>query len=528
MSTPSTVAVAYARQSHGNAASIDQQGETAERIAVEQGWSLVAVYSDGSSASRFATKAREDWARVLDGIERREFGVLILWESSRGDRRASSWLAMLETARDAGVRIYVTSHERLYDLSIASDWKVLATEGVDSEHESAKTSARVRRDKLAKAEAGEPTGRTPLGYVRLYDPITRKRLAQVPDDHPDAIVEVARIAAARGEAAPRPSAPMIREMFERLASGQAMRSIARDFAEAGWRTQKGTPFTMAHLRTLAAMHAYAGLRAHLPNNTKKVTASGLRNQPAGRVTIYDGTWDGLVTREQFEQVQAMYADRAREKFRPSRAERLLTVIAVCDVCGGPMTVRRMPGKKPEAERPMSYTCRHKGCTSIVEADLDAFASDVIVEYLERADVVADMARLGAATGEDVQALRDQIAALTARLDALADNLDLSESILAKRSAALERELDALRKREREAVVPPALDGLIAPGKGVAARWAASPLEVQRAVARIVLVPGLQGRLRVKRKPTQGIPAEVHERVGWDRPGDPKASPRITA
>lgn len=509
-----TTAVSYGRQSHGQQQSIDQQDAAAQRVCAAEGWTLAAHYSDGSSASRFATKDREDWALVLAGMEAREFGVLILWESSRGSRKASAWLALLETARECGVRIYVTSHERLYDLNIAADWKVLAAEGVDSQYESEKISARVRRAHAANAEAGEPTGRTPLGYVRLYDPITRKRLAQIPDDHPDAIAETARMAAASGEEPRKPHAPMIREMYARLAAGEALRAITRKFEEDGWRTVKGTAYTPAHLRVLAAQPCYAGLRAHLPGNRNENPTMYGRTPD---VQIFPGKWEPLVPREQWEQVQAIYAERYRKGIRPTRAVNLLTVIAICDKCEGPMSVRVMPGDGPKESRPMAYTCRDRTCVSIRRDPMDAYVAEVICQYLEREDLTDDMARL-AAPGEDVQALRDEIAALRARLDALAENLELSESILAKRSAAIEREIAALVKRERAASTPPALAGLVETGPGMADRWAQLPLEVQRQIAQIVLVPELLGRLRVQRSTTSSghRAAPPWERLSFDR------------
>ena len=40
------------------------------------------------SASRFATRERKDWARLLADLAAGRFGVLMLWEASRGDRDA--------------------------------------------------------------------------------------------------------------------------------------------------------------------------------------------------------------------------------------------------------------------------------------------------------------------------------------------------------------------------------------------------------------------------------------------------------
>jgi site-specific DNA recombinase len=72
-------------------------------------------------------------------------GVLWLWESSRGDRKLSSWAAMLETCREHKVGIYVVTHRRLYDMVNGREWKTLAEDRVDSQAESDKTSEWTRQ-----------------------------------------------------------------------------------------------------------------------------------------------------------------------------------------------------------------------------------------------------------------------------------------------------------------------------------------------------------------------------------------------
>jgi hypothetical protein len=74
----------------------------------------------------------------------------------------------------AGVKIGVTTHERLYDPRNAKDRHSLISDANDSEYESAKTSHRGRRTAAANAVAGRPTGRIPYGYMRQYDPATKQ------------------------------------------------------------------------------------------------------------------------------------------------------------------------------------------------------------------------------------------------------------------------------------------------------------------------------------------------------------------
>ena len=79
---------------------------------------------------------------------------------------------MIELCEQAGVKIVVTTHRRIYDPGTARDRKSLQEDAVDSEYESGKTSDRGQRTAAANAVAGLPHGRIPFGYRRVYDPVT--------------------------------------------------------------------------------------------------------------------------------------------------------------------------------------------------------------------------------------------------------------------------------------------------------------------------------------------------------------------
>jgi site-specific DNA recombinase len=120
---------------------------------------ITARYADpGRSASRFATRARENWQHVLAAVTAREFDVLVLWETSRASRDPEEWIPLLAECRRAGIRIYVTADDELYDLAKPKHWKTLASDGITNAFSSEETSQRVKRDADASAEAGRPSG----------------------------------------------------------------------------------------------------------------------------------------------------------------------------------------------------------------------------------------------------------------------------------------------------------------------------------------------------------------------------------
>ena len=174
-----TGALLYGRQSMGNDRSIAEQLDSGRSRAGAEGWDILGEYSDRISASRYATKARDDWPKLLADLKRPDVRVLWLWETSRGDRRLSSWAAMLETCRDQAVRIYVETHSRLYDMSNARDWRTLAEDGVDNAYESDKTSSRTKRSADSRAAAGRPHSGGGYGYRNAHDERTGKFTGRV-------------------------------------------------------------------------------------------------------------------------------------------------------------------------------------------------------------------------------------------------------------------------------------------------------------------------------------------------------------
>ena len=90
----------------------------------------------GRTASRFATRDRPGYQRLLADITAGKLDVVVLWEASRGDRKLATWAQFLDACCEQGTGIYITSHGRLYDMANGRDWRNLVEDGVDSGYES--------------------------------------------------------------------------------------------------------------------------------------------------------------------------------------------------------------------------------------------------------------------------------------------------------------------------------------------------------------------------------------------------------
>jgi site-specific DNA recombinase len=475
----------------GRARSLEEQHDDNMAAAAARGVTLGAPYRDESiSASRYSTKTRDGFGQLLVDLENGRFGAaeLWLWESSRGSRKVGEWVTLIECCEAQKVRIHVTTHARTYDPANSRDRRSLLEDAVDSEYESGKISARLKRAAAANAAAGKPHGKTPYGYRRRYDELTKKLIAQEPDP-----VE----------------APIIRELFERVRAGHSLRSIALDWEKRGVRSRSGKVFVPSHLRVLATTAAYAGLRVHNTNGGPK---SGHSPQPgAPGVQTVEGNWEPLVSRATYHAVQRILTDPKRTTTRPGRAKHLLSNLALCDRCETTITVSF------RAHRPY-YQCR-KGCVRVQKEDIEQFAEEVILRYLARSDVHHAIRR-AEADSDALQAVRDELAGARGRLAELADAAaagTISITTVARAEPQILATIGALERREAELATPSALHGFITPGADVARRWHAAPMSTRREIARLLLAPDVLGELRVTPRPA-GWPGGRHvpaaSRVVW--------------
>src|SRR6266545_2444001 len=136
----------YGRNSKGLDKSIDEQIVEGREAAEDNGWPIVAEYSDGVSASRFGRKTRKDWHRLLDDLDQGLLDVIITWEPSRADRDLETWVAFVAKCRARGVLIHITGEDDTLDARNPSHWRRLIEGGLDAAMESEKISERVGRN----------------------------------------------------------------------------------------------------------------------------------------------------------------------------------------------------------------------------------------------------------------------------------------------------------------------------------------------------------------------------------------------
>ncbi|MFE0175179.1 recombinase family protein [Streptomyces sp. NPDC059002] len=473
----------------------EQHGENVAATA-EHGITLGAPYDadNDKSASKFATKRRADFEQLISDLRDGSFGaqVLVLWENSRGSRKVSEWAVLIELLEETGVLVFITTDDRLYDPSRPADRKVLQSGAIDSEQEALRTSTRTRRTAAAEAAKGRPHGRPPYGFQREYDAKTGRLITWIPDtatvpdsDHPEGMI-------------PKSEVPV--ELFNRLKGGHSLTAIAQDWKRRGIVNGSGDPFASQHLRSMALKVAYIGKRVH-------------------RGTVVNGTWNGLLKGAKgeatFYAVQRMLAEPGRAKSRNGRAKHEISRIIKCYECDAPMKAIMRPGKGG-AKQPR-YQCAGKGCTRVDKAGVDEVVIGAMLAYLASDKVYADFTA-SPDDAERADSIRVEVAELRLKLDEMenATPEDLHEAkVLARSTRALTEKIQGLESEERQLMLPDALQDLIEPGADVAKRWDAVPITARRAVARLLLSPGVLGEVRIQRVGS-GVKADAVDRIEWKR------------
>lgn len=431
----------YARVSKdkNERASVTDQETAGRSIIAAEGWELAGVSKDNDrGASRYSRGDRPGWDEVRAALGRGEFGVLILWETSRGDRKLSQWAAFLDACRDRGVLIHVISHGRTYDLKNARDYRSLAEDGVDNAYETDRHSGRVKRGINGARLRGQPHGMTPYGYRRDYHPKTGKFVTL-------------RIEPAEAE--------VVREIIRRIGHYEPVKTIARDLEERGVPGPAGGGWDPSTMRYLAKNPLYTG---HLR------LADG---------SLKDGDWPAIITVADWNAAVVVLAGRGGT--RPGKQRHLLTGLGECHHCGGGLVARMRRGN-PE------YSCK-KGCFYCPQEWLNEWVSEVICARLARPDA-RDLFRSDDKRSAELQIKLTELERRHEEFAVRAARGKLSATALERIEEELLPEIEAVR-RERDALsLPPALREILT-APDVRKAWAGMDIRAQRAI--IAAVTGIK-------------------------------------
>lgn len=430
----------------GRGKSVAEQEQDARADVARNGWELAEVYCDNNrSASKYATRDREAFRRMVADIEARKLDVVVAWEASRFTRDTAVYTQLADACVRNDVRY--SYNGRVLDLSDPDDAFSAGLDALLSEREAGIVRKRVNRTHRLNAKAGLPHGLIPYGYRRVYDIRSGALVEQVPDEA---------------------EAVIVREIFHRVAAGEALRGIARSLSARGVVTPSGADqWTPVSVRRIAERRGYLGKRTW-----------------KGQV-MEEGGWEPLVTPETFDRCQEILADPRRRAVRSdSRVRHLLTGILQCDECDTRVAAAMRNGV-------LCYVCP-LGHVARKKTMIDDPLCRLIVRMLADPRMAVGASPVGGALLEEADQIDRDLAQLEADVEA--------GEISARMATAEERRLQTRQEEIAEALrrqspLPEVVRN--AAGPAAEANWIGMGVEGQRAVVR-----ALFSSLRVVKKKGQ--------------------------
>lgn len=413
----------------GKALGVGRQREDCEALVDKRGWQLAGRYVD-NDLSAYSGKPRPGYLQLLDAVRGGLVDGIVAWHPDRLHRSPRELEDFLSVVEQHGVTVE-TVRAGTWDLSTPSGRMTARILGSVARGESEHKSDRVRRALEQRATMGSSHGRVAYGWTRSV----------LPDG-------------TKVETVNEPQAALVRDLSHRIVRGESLRGIVADLNARGVPSPMGKLWGKTMLKHLVIRERNVGLRVH-------------RGEVVG-----EGGWPAILERGLWEQVRAILADPGRRTSTGSTATHLLSGIATCGVCGGPMRAG-MSRQTP------SYRCADHSCVSRKRADVDAFVTALVLERMARPDVAALLA-----PGDDRTRLAvAEAAELRGRLDNAAD--DYSDGAIDREqfhriTVRLRPRLEAAQARARAVDSAPLLAELVG-AKDVQAAWERLPLARQRAV-----------------------------------------------
>jgi len=447
---------------------VARQETECRELAEREGWEVLEVLTD-NDISAYSGKRRPAYERMLELIRAREADAIVAWHTDRLYRRTRDLAQLIDITNEHKIAIRtVTSGD--IDLSNASGRMVARVVAAAAEHEIEHGQERMRAAKADAATRGIYRGSSrPFGY------------------EPD------------GVTAREAEAKEVRNATRAVLEGVSLKAILRDWLERDVPTSKGGTWALPALRYVLVRARNAGL----------IERHGEIVGPA--------QWPAIVPEHEWRAVRTILLDPARNTKPGTRSRVWLgSGLFLCGVCNDGTTVR--VGTTGGANRGSAYRCRTGRHVSRTAPTIDAYVSDVVVEFLESRRGHLD---LTPGEGEDVAALRAEAQSIRLELDRLRTalgerSIDLRTFQIASGEMTADLEVTEEKLRKHLSRTPLAA---LADAPDMRKAWDAMDVDRKRAVIDFVfsvtLLPVRPGRkpggqyfdpgsVQVKRKPLPGL------------------------
>ncbi len=416
-------AVIYARYSSDRQTeqSIEGQLKDCHEFAKRRGFTVIKEYIDRAMSGRYDD--RPDFQQMVKDAAKHEFQYIIVWKLDRFARNRYDSAIYKHKLKQHGVKVL----SAMEGISEEPEGVILeAILEANAEYYSANLAQNVRRGMRESAQKGNSTGGTiPLGYK-----IEDKKL--VIDEK---------------------TAPIVRRIFESYAAGKGKKEIAEDLNSQGYRTRRGTRFTIDSFNAILKNKKYIGIYHY-------------KDQKEGEIII-EGACPAIIDKKTFDVcTQKLESNKRAPAHKKAKVEYLLQGKLFCGHCGAAMVGDCGTSGNKAKHYYYSCTTRRKKHTCNKKNEKKDFIEWYIVEQTvgyvlrpDHLDYIADRIvkeYQTSFTEKQIKDLENELALIDKEQEKIVDALINTQSvpiikkmndrasILEERQAALQAELSGLR------------------------------------------------------------------------------------
>jgi DNA invertase Pin-like site-specific DNA recombinase len=316
----------------------ERQEMAVRAFLASKGYEVGEVFVD-RDVSAYNGATRPEYERMMRGVAEGRFDAVAVWKLDRLTRRFTDTGTIIEALNKAGATL-LSAHE-VIDTSTPMGQAIVGLLAAQAEQESKNTSMRVKAAWEAQAKAGKPHLGGPRCFGYTHDM----------EINPEEAV-------------------VVREMANRVLSGDSLRKIATDLNERDIITTRGGKWSAQRVGQYLRQPAPAGIRTH---NGEE----------------HPGDWVAIIEPEQRLEVIQVLAQRGGGG-QSGKPKHLLPGLVFCGKCGGrlkTMGFRQHNGKNFER-----YQCvKHPGginCGGIAVAlnSIEAYVKDEFLRYLSLSEL----------------------------------------------------------------------------------------------------------------------------------------------
>lgn len=397
-----------------------------------KGWVLVDVYADEGLTGTRADK-REDFKRLMRDCRAGKIDRVIVKSVSRFARNVEDCLDNIRQLKALGVSVYFEEED--IDTAHMTDEMILSIRSVQAQQESMVNSRNANWSYQERMRQGKfITYHAPIGYIRMDGKL-------VVDEK---------------------TAPVVRRIFDEYLSGKGIETIASSLNQEGIPATEGGLWNSIVIRYILKNEKYIG-DALLQKKYTTDTLPFTKKVNYGEKTQYyvEGSHEPIISKAKFYKVQELFQWRNNNKAENNEHIHYpLSGKLKCAECGS--TFRR---KKSSNER-IAWECKKHNLNSDNCPVLNVKENTVYIAFIalynrlrkRKGEFLHPMLKyieqaytMGEDIPQEAALLNGRIAEAAkklARLNGLAEKGVLSEALLAKNRAPLERELHELRQEKK--------------------------------------------------------------------------------